>query len=96
MAHDDLYLECLRRAVKSWRGGVFDRDGTVAIMAWAIDIHMRQSAPEEQDREIRNREAVPTLELNQPLSVDDHALLDLYAEATTFWAAGYGKLKLIK
>lgn len=38
MAGDDLYLECFRRSMESWRRGLFDRPDTVAIMAWAIDI----------------------------------------------------------
>jgi hypothetical protein len=39
---------------------------------------------------------VPALGLKEPLNADDQVLQELYAEAITFWAEGYGKLRLIK
>lgn len=92
MRKQDLFLNCLRGTVDAYRGGVFNRYDTVACMATCIDIHMRQLPATER----ADAAAIPTLELNQPLNDDDRVLQELYAEATTFWAAGYGRLRLIK
>jgi hypothetical protein len=66
-------------------------------MATCIDVHMRQlAATQRTNAGVGSPGAVPALELNEPLNADDQVLQELYAEATTFWAAGYGKLRLIK
>jgi hypothetical protein len=39
---------------------------------------------------------VRLLKLKEPLSEADAILQELYAEAVTFWAEGYGKLRLMK
>lgn len=91
------FLRCLRRAVKAaCRSRLLDHDERVLIVAGLIEIHMRQEAPAEHDREPRNPEAVPALKLKEPLSDDDRILQELYTEATAFWAKGFGRLKLIK
>jgi hypothetical protein len=93
----DLYLDCLRRTVEAYRQGTFDRHDSVALMATCIDIQMRQDpADAKTGPEVRDAGAVPRLELAEPLNEDDQVLLELYAEATTFWAVGFGRLKLIK
>jgi hypothetical protein len=97
MRKHDLFLNCLRTTVDVYRHGTFDRWSTVAFMATCIDVHMRENpATETEYAGVRSLEVVPALELNEPLSADDRVLQELYAEATTFWAAGYGRLKLIK
>ena len=97
MRKQDLFLDCLKRTVDVYRHGTLDRYDTVAFMATCIDVHMRQlPATERANAGVRNPGAVPALELNEPLNADDKVLQELYAEATTFWEAGYGSLRLIK
>lgn len=97
MRKQDLLLDCLRRTVDVYRHGTFDRWETVAFMATCIDVHMRKDpATEREYAGVRSPEMVPALELNEPLSADDQVLQELHAEATTFWAAGYGRLRLFK
>ena len=97
MRNRDLYLNCLKGPLDVYRRGTFNRWDTVAIMATCIDFYMRELPETERERDgVRNAGAVPALELKEPLSDDDEVLLELYAEATTFWAAGYGNLRLIK
>ena len=97
MGKQDLFLNCVRSPLDAYRHGTFNRWQTVACIATCIDIHMRQDpADAKTGPEIRDAGAVPRLELSEPLNADDHDLLELYAEATTFWAAGYGSLRLIK
>jgi hypothetical protein len=96
MRKQDLFLDCLRRTVDVYRRGTFNRWEAVAFMATCIDIHVRQFPDTETDAEDRSPRAVPALELNEPLNADDRDLQELYVEATRFWAAGYGKLRLIK
>jgi hypothetical protein len=97
MRKHHLFLNCLRSTVDVYRHGTFNRWETVAFMATCIDVHMRQDPAKEREYAgVRSLEVVPALELNEPLSVDDQVLQELYAEAATFWAAGYGKLRLIK
>jgi hypothetical protein len=95
--HQDLFLDCLRRTVDVYRHGTFNRWETVACMATCIDVAMREvPADGKTSPEVRDGGAVPRLELAEPLSADDQVLQELYAEATTFWAAGYGILRLMK
>jgi hypothetical protein len=97
MRKHDLFLDCLRRTVEVYQHGTFNRWETVAFMATCIDVHMREHpATEKEYAGVRSPEVVPALELKEPLSDDDKVLQELYAEATTFWAAGYGRLRLIK
>jgi hypothetical protein len=97
MGKQDLFLDCLKRTVDVYRLGTLNRYDTVALMATCIDIHMRQlPATGRANTGVRNPGAVPALELNEPLNADDKVLRELYAEATTFWGAGYGSLRLIK
>jgi hypothetical protein len=97
MRKRDLFLGCLRPAVEAYRHGTFNRWEAVACMATCIDIHMRTDpADAKTSPEIRDAGAVPILELREPLSADDQVLQELYAEATTFWAEGYGRLRLVK
>ncbi len=97
MRKHDLFLNCLRGTVDVYRSGTFNRWETVAFMATCIDVHMRPDpATETAYAGVRSPEVVPALALNEPLNADDKVLQALYAEATTFWAAGYGKLRLIK
>ncbi len=97
MRRQDLFLDCLRTTVDVYRRGTFNRWEAVAFMATCIDVHVRQlPATEGADAGVSSPGAVPAIELKEPLSDDDKVLHELYAEATTFWAAGYGKLRLIK
>ena len=97
MRKQDLFLDCLKRTVDVYRHGTFNRWEAVAFMATCIDVHMRQvPADEKTSPEVRDAGAVPPLQLAEPLNADDRVLQELYAEATTFWAEGYGKLRLIK
>lgn len=97
MRKQDLYLNCLRTAVDVYRHGTINRWHAVACMASCIDVSMRKDpAREPEYTGPRSREMVPALELKEPLSADDQDLQELYAEATTFWAEGYGRLRLIK
>ncbi len=97
MGKQDLYLDCLRRTVEVYRRGTFNRHDSVAIMATCIDIQMRQDpADDKTGPVVRDAGAVARLELAEPLNADDQVLQELYAEASTFWAAGFGKLKLVK
>lgn len=97
MEKPNLFLDCLRRTVEVYRRGTFNRYDSVAVMATCIDIQMRQDpADDKTGPEVRDAGAVPRLELAEPLSADDRVLQELYAEATTFWAAGFGRLGLIK
>jgi hypothetical protein len=95
--HRKLYLDCLRRSVEAHQHGTLNRWEAVACMATCIDIAMRENPAEESTGpEVRDAAAVPALELDQPLNAGDQILQELYLEATTFWAAGYGKLRLVK
>jgi hypothetical protein len=97
MRKQDLFLNCLKSTLPVYQRGILDRYATVACMATCIDIQMRQDpADATTSPEVRDAGAVPRLELREPLTADDRDLLELYAEATTFWVAGYGSLKLIK
>jgi hypothetical protein len=97
MEHQDLYLNCLRTTLEVYQHGTLNRWEAVACMATCIDIAMREDpAVAATGPEVRDAGAVPRLELSQPLSADDQILQELYVEATTFWAAGFGRLKLIK
>jgi hypothetical protein len=97
MRHRKLYLNCLRQTVKAYRHGTFDHWTAVACLATCIDIQMRQDpADARTGPEIRDAGAVPQLGLSEPLKAEDRTLLELYAEATRFWAAGYGILRLMK
>ncbi len=92
-----LFMGCLRPVVEAYRHGTFNRWEAVACLATCIDISMRTDpADAKTSPEIRNAGAVPVLELEEPLSADDRMLQGLYAEAVTFWAEGYGKLRLVK
>ena len=97
MKNFDLYLNCLRAPVEAYRHGTFNRWETVACMATCIDLQMREDpADAKTSPEIRDGGAVPVLQLKQPQSADDQMLQELYAEAITFWAEGYGRLRLMK
>jgi hypothetical protein len=97
MRKQDLFLDCLKTTVDVYQHGTLNRWETVAFMATCIDVHMRQDpADARTSPEIRDAGAVPRLEFSEPLKADDRDLLELYAEATRFWAAGYGNLRLIK
>jgi hypothetical protein len=97
MRKHDLFLNCLRKTVDVYRRGTFDRWQTVAFMATCIDVQMRKDPAREREYTgVRSREMVPALGLKEPLSADDQVLQELYVEATTFWAEGYGRLRLIK
>lgn len=97
MEKQALYMDCLRRTVEVYRRGTFDRWEAVAFMATCIDVAMRKVASDEKTSpEVRDAGAVPKLELSEPLNAEDQVLQGLYDEATTFWAAGYGKLKLVR
>lgn len=97
MRKHDLFLNCLRSTVDVYRRGTFNRWEAVAFMASCIDVHMRKDpARESEYTGVRSREMVPVLGLKEPLNTDDQVLQELYAEAITFWAEGYGKLRLIK
>jgi hypothetical protein len=90
-------MDCLRKTLEAYRGGTFDRWLTVAFMASCIDVAMRRNpADEKTSPEVRDAGAVPRLELAEPLSADDQVFQELYTEATTFWAAGFGRLRLVK
>ena len=92
-----MFLRSLRKVAKTaGRIRSFDHYDRVLVVAALLDIYMRQEMPAEHDRETRNPEAVPALRLQEPLSDDDRTLQQLYAEATAFWAKGYGRLRLIK
>ena len=93
----DLYLNCLRTTLEAYQHGTFDRWSSVALMATCIDIAMRTNpADDKTSPEIRDAAAVPKLELSEPLSAEDRIFQELYGEATTFWAAGFGRLRLVK
>jgi hypothetical protein len=97
MGKQDLYLNCLKGQLDVYRRGTFNRWETVAVMATCIDFYMRELPETEREKDgVRNAAAVPALALKEPLNADDKVLQELYAEATTFWAAGYGSLRLIK
>jgi hypothetical protein len=97
MRKHDLFLNCLRRTVDVYQHGTFNRWETVAFMATCIDVHMRTDpADEKTSPEVRDAGAVPGLKLAEPLSADDQILQELYTEAITFWAEGYGRLRLVK
>ena len=97
MRKQDLFLNCLKGPLDLYRRGTFNRWETVAVMATCIDIAMRQDpADHKTSPDVRDAGAVPRLELAEPLKPDDQVLQELYAEATVFWAAGFGKLKLVK
>ena len=93
----DLYLNCLRTTLEAYQHGTFDRWSSVALMATCIDIAMRTNpADDKTSPEVRDAAAVPKLVLPEPLSADDQMLLELYGEAITFWADGFGRLRLVK
>jgi hypothetical protein len=93
----NLFLNCLRTTLEAYQHGTFDRWSSVALMATCIDIAMRTNpADDKTSPEVRDAAAVPKLELSEPLNVDDRILQELYAEATTFWAEGFGRLRLVK
>ena len=58
--------------------------------------HANDPADDKTSPEVRDAAAVPKLALPEPLSEDDQLLLELYAEAITFWAEGFGRLRLVK
>ena len=95
--NDDLFLNCLRRTVDVFQRGTFNRWESVAFMATCIDVHHRQMVEVgKAEAEVRDPAGAPKLGLSEPLNEDDQVLQELYAEAITFWSAGFGKLKLIK
>jgi hypothetical protein len=97
MRKQDLYLNCLKSTLPVYRRGILNRWETVACMASCIDFYMRERPATEREIDgVRNPGAVPALKLKEPLNDDDQVLQELYAEATTFWAAGYGILRLVK
>lgn len=97
MENQDLFLDCLRRTVDVYRHGTFNRWETVACMATCIDVAMREVPHDEKTSpEVRDAGAVPRLALAEPLNADDQVLQELYDEAVAFWAAGFGKPRLVK
>jgi hypothetical protein len=92
-----LFMDCLKRTLEVYQHGTFDRWQTVAFMATCIDVAMRSDpADDKTSPEIRDAAAVPKLELSMPLSAEDQIFQELYNEATTFWAEGFGRLRLVK
>jgi hypothetical protein len=90
-------MDCLRRTLEVYQKGTFNRWETVAFMATCIDVAMRSNpADDKTSPEVRDADAVPKLELSEPLNAEDQMFQELYAEATTFWAEGFGRLRLVK
>ena len=92
------FVQCFRKMAGGSNPGALDREGTVALMASALNIYMKQA---ERDNRKKRKPAplplaLPVLRLPEPLNDADRRLLELYTEATEKWKASYGRLRLIK